>query len=122
MTRFRSADLGENDDLINEVYANVYRPQVMKRYEERKGYRPEKNIPAETLLTMKIDVFLNENYEIRKNVMRGVAEYRERTGIGFSFRDLAEQYAPFLQEVYFPWPGLLSAREIPGDPTPLRRA
>jgi len=31
---------------------------------------------------------------------------------GFTFRDLVEQYAPFLQEVYFPWPGLLSAREI----------
>ena len=40
---------------------------------------------------------------------------------GFSFRDLAEQYAPFLQEVYFPWPGLLSAREITGDPAPLRK-
>ena len=40
---------------------------------------------------------------------------------GFSFRDLAEQYAPFLQEVYFPWPGLLSAREIGGDPAPLRK-
>ena len=40
---------------------------------------------------------------------------------GVSFRDLAEQYAPFLQEVYFPWPGLLSAREIDGDPTPLRK-
>ena len=40
---------------------------------------------------------------------------------GFSFRRLAEQYAPFLQEVYFPWPGLLSAREIGGDPGPLRK-
>ena len=40
---------------------------------------------------MKIDLFLNENYEIRKNVMRGVAEFRERTGIGFAFRDLTEE-------------------------------
>lgn len=40
---------------------------------------------------------------------------------GLSFRDLAEQYAPFLQEVYFPWPGLLSAREIGGDTAPLRK-
>ena len=40
---------------------------------------------------------------------------------GFSFRDLAEQYAPFLQEVYFPWPGLLSARELEGDPVSLRK-
>ena len=40
---------------------------------------------------------------------------------GFSFRDLVEQYAPFLKEVYFPWPGLLSARELEGDPVPLRK-
>jgi hypothetical protein len=40
---------------------------------------------------------------------------------GFSFRDLAEQYAPYLKEVYFPWPGLLSARELEGDPVPLRK-
>ena len=40
---------------------------------------------------------------------------------GFSFRDLAEKYAPFLKEVYFPWPGLLSARELENDIASLRR-
>ena len=40
---------------------------------------------------------------------------------GHSFRDLAEDYAPFLREVCFPWPGLLSAREIDGDPVELRK-
>jgi hypothetical protein len=40
---------------------------------------------------MKINVFLSANYELRKNVMRGVAEYRMRTGIGFSFQDLTEE-------------------------------
>lgn len=40
---------------------------------------------------------------------------------GCSFRDLAEQYAPYLKEVYFPWPGLLSARELNGDPVKLRK-
>lgn len=39
----------------------------------------------------------------------------------FSFRDLAEQYAPYLKEVYFPWPGMLSAGELEGDPIPLRK-
>ena len=34
---------------------------------------------------------------------------------GKTFRELAEEYAPYLAEVYFPWPGLLSAREIKGD-------
>ena len=91
MARYRAYAIGDDDLLINKVFDNVYRPQVVKRYQERNGYKPEKNIPQETLLTMKIDLFLNENYEIRKNVMRGVAEFRERTGIGFAFRDLTEE-------------------------------
>ena len=40
---------------------------------------------------------------------------------GLTFRDLVEQYAPFLQEIYFPWPGLLSARELGKDTQDLRR-
>ncbi|MBR4717982.1 MAG: hypothetical protein IKP09_07970 [Lentisphaeria bacterium] len=40
---------------------------------------------------------------------------------GRTFRDLVEQYAPFLKEVYFPWPGLRSARELDKDIAPLRR-
>ena len=91
MARYRAYAIGDDDLLINKVFDNVYRPQQVKRYQERHGYKPEKIIPAETLLTLKIDLFLNENYEIRKNVMRGVAEFRERTGIGFSFRDLTEE-------------------------------
>ncbi len=41
---------------------------------------------------------------------------------GKTFRDLAEEYAPYLAEVYFPWPGLLSAREIKGDPEKQRKS
>ena len=78
--------------LVDQVFANAYRLVNERRYRERKNIaNPLKNIPQETLLTMKIDMFLQENYELRKNVMRGVAEYRERKGIGFSFRDLTEE-------------------------------
>ena len=91
LTRWRSFFVGDDELLIDKVFANVYRPSLVKRYVERNGYKPEKNIPAEALMTMKIDIFLNEEYEIRKNVMRGVAEFRERTGVGFSFRDLTEE-------------------------------
>jgi len=91
MTLYKTYAFGDDKLLIDKVFSNTYRPQAVKRYEERKGYKPEKNIPAETLLMMKVDLFLTQNYEIRKNVMRGVAEFRERTGIGFSFRDLTEE-------------------------------
>ncbi|MDE6689898.1 MAG: hypothetical protein K2J86_08495 [Prevotella sp.] len=92
LTRFHSGLFGTEDGmLVNKVFGNVYRSKQMQRYQEQKNIRMERNVPPETLLTMKIDIFLNENYEIRKNVMRGVAEFRERTGIGFSFRDLTEE-------------------------------
>ncbi|MCR5680738.1 MAG: hypothetical protein K6G08_11130 [Prevotella sp.] len=91
MARYKAIGIGDDDLLVEKVFDNVYRSQLMQRYEGNKGFKPEKNVPTETLLMMKIDLFLSQNYEIRKNVMRGVAEFRERTGIGFSFRDLTEE-------------------------------
>ena len=81
----------EEKDLVKKVFENAYREELVEKYMQRKGIKRTKNIPAETLLTMKINIFLNSNYELRKNVMRGVAEYRLRSGIGFSFQDLTEE-------------------------------
>ena len=77
--------------VVRKVFENAYREELVEKYMERKGIQRTKTIPPETLLTMKINIFLNSNYELRKNVMRGVAEYRTRTGIGFSFQDLTEE-------------------------------
>ena len=78
--------------MLRLVFENAYRKANEKSYRNRKSIvKPLKNIAPETLLTMKIDIFLRENYELRKNVMRGVAEYRQRTGLGFSFQDLTEE-------------------------------
>ena len=81
----------DEEDLVKKVFENAYREELVERYMEKKGIQRTKTIPPETLLTMKINIFLNSNYELRKNVMRGVAEYRTRTGIGFSFQDLTEE-------------------------------
>ena len=82
----------DEPDLVAQVFANTYRPDNERNYRRRKNIStPLKTIPPESLLTMKIDIFLQENYELRKNVMRGVAEYRERKGIGFDFQDLTEE-------------------------------
>ncbi len=84
--------LGEEPDVVRKVFENAYREEHEKLYRRRKNItKPLKNIPSETLLMMKVDMFLNANYELRKNVMRGVAEYRERTGLGFEFQDLTEE-------------------------------
>jgi hypothetical protein len=81
----------DEPELVKKVFENTYREDQVKKYLEKKGIQRTKTIPSETLLTMKINIFLNANYELRKNVMRGVAEYRMRTGIGFSFQDLTEE-------------------------------
>ncbi|SEM76829.1 Virulence-associated protein E [Prevotella sp. ne3005] len=81
----------DEEDLVKKVFENAYREELVERHMEKKGIQRTKTIPPETLLTMKINIFLNSNYELRKNVMRGVAEYRTRTGIGFSFQDLTEE-------------------------------
>ncbi len=80
------------EPLVRQVFENAYRQQNEKSYRRRKNIvKPMKNVPQEMLLAMKIDIFLRENYELRMNIMRGVAEYRQRTGLGFDFQDLTEQ-------------------------------
>ena len=84
-----SLSLGKDKDLVRLTFANAYRRGDEKKYRARKGIsRPTDTMPPETLLTMKIDIFLRTNYELRLNVMRGVAEYRVRQGLGFTFQDL----------------------------------
>ena len=83
---------GKHPEVVKKTFENAYRLEHEKQYNKRKNIvRPLKNIPPETLLMMKIGIFLNTNYELRKNVMRGVAEYRMRTGLGFSFQDLTTE-------------------------------
>ena len=87
-----SLTLGKYPDVVRKTFENAYREEHERQYRKRMNLtKPLKNIPPETLLTMKIDIFLNTNYELRKNVMRGVAEYRMRTGLGFSYQDLTEE-------------------------------
>ena len=86
-----SLTLGKEPDVVKKTFENAYREKHEQQYRQRMNVtKPLKNIPPETLLTMKIDIFLNSNYELRKNVMRGVAEYRQRTGLGFPFQDLTD--------------------------------
>ena len=91
LTEYRSPFRNDRQ-LVRLVFSNAYREEQEQKYRQRKRLvKPLKNVPPETLLTMKIDMFLRENYELRMNVMRGVAEYRQRTGLGFDFQDLTEQ-------------------------------
>ncbi|MBP3768217.1 MAG: hypothetical protein J6I31_08070 [Prevotella sp.] len=83
--------IAKDRPLTEKIFDNAYKRKHTKEYEERMGLRLTRHMPPETLMTMRVNIFLHENYELRKNVMRGVAEYRERTGLGFSFQDLTEE-------------------------------
>ena len=41
-------------------------------------FKPLKSVPEETIQAMRTEIFLKANYFMRKNLMTGVAEYRER--------------------------------------------
>ena len=87
-----SLTYGKHPDVVEKIFENAYREEHERQYYKRKNMaKPLKNIPTETLMMMKIDMFLNANYELRKNVMRGVAEYRMKTGLGFNFQDLTTE-------------------------------
>ena len=78
--------------LVRLVFENTYRQEDK---EERRGRKPKvdrlRNVPAETLLTHRVRRFLENHYDLRRNIMRGVAEYRLRNGLGFDFQDLTPE-------------------------------
>ena len=91
MTVFR-LQFRDQKELVRLTFDNAYRKLSEQRYRrQRSENNLSRNVPPETLLTMRIEMFLRDHYELRRNVMRGVAEYRLRRGIGFDFADLTEQ-------------------------------
>lgn len=84
--------LGQHPGVVRKTFENAYRERHERGYRRRMaGDRQLRHIPAETLLAMQVDMFLNANYELRRNVMRGVVECRVRSGLGFAFQDLTEE-------------------------------
>ena len=87
-----SPTIGKEKMLVYKVFENAYREENEKGYRKRMGLtKPLATMPRDTLMTMKVGIFLHSNYEMRKNVMRGVVEYRQRMGLGFSYQDLTEE-------------------------------
>ncbi len=81
--------------LVEKTFENVYAVKNMEDYQKRRPsmnrLKPLKSVPEDTMLMMKTDIFLHTHYEMRKNVMTGVAQYRERNGEGDDFRDLDDE-------------------------------
>ena len=77
--------------LVEMTFQNIYSVKNMENYQKRNKIRPLKSVPEDTLLMMKTDIFLHTHYEMRKNVMTGVAQYRENNGEDDEFRDLDDE-------------------------------
>lgn len=90
LTLFRPT-LNSDPQLARLIFDNTYTPKAMRQAMRR---NPDlsllRHIPESTLLTLKTDVFMQQNYEFRKNVLTGVVQYRQLAIPYFSFADVTE--------------------------------
>ena len=84
--------LGRDEMLVRNVFASVYDVSLQEDYMAKHKVKPLKSVPEETIQAMRTEIFLNANFDMRKNLMTGVAEYREK------FSD-NQEYKPLTDEV-----------------------
>ena len=84
--------LGRDEMLVRNVFASVYDVSLQEDYMAKHKVKPLKSVPEETIQAMRTEIFLNANFDMRKNLMMGVAEYREK------FSD-DQEYKPLTDEV-----------------------
>lgn len=79
-TRFQNINIEE----VTQVFSNAYKKS------ETAGI-PYKHIDKQALMAYKSEAFLNMHYELRRNVINGVVQYREKNGFDYSFHNLTDQ-------------------------------
>jgi len=77
--------------LLKKTFESVYAVTLQEDYMKKHKIKPLQSIPKDTLQMMKTEIFLNENFEMRKNLMTGVAEYREKYSNDQNFKPLTEE-------------------------------
>ena len=77
--------------LVEKTFSTIYAVALQKDYAKSHKFTPLKSIPDDTIQAMKTEIFLNANYDMRKNLMTGVAEYREKFSEDQSFKPLTEE-------------------------------
>jgi len=84
--------LFHNDpELVKSVFSTTYEPGLMEDYRKRNKLKPLKSVPDELIQTMRTEIFLNANFDMRKNLMTGVAEYRMKYAEDQTFKPLTEE-------------------------------
>ena len=83
--------LGRDEMLVRNVFASVYAVEQGGEYMKTHKVKPLKSVPDETIQAMRTEIFLNANFDMRKNLMTGVAEYREKFSDDQTFKPLTEE-------------------------------
>ena len=76
--------LNEDPEYVQTVFDSQYSKTL-------KATWPLKHVKPSQLLTYKTEAFLNSRYELRKNVMTGVAQYRSKDSFDYRFSDLTKE-------------------------------
>ena len=77
--------------LVEHIFQAVYAVAEQEDFFRTHKIRPLKSVPEDTLQAMKTEMFLNSNYEMRKNLLTGGAEYREKFSDDQRFKPLTEE-------------------------------
>ena len=77
--------------LVEHIFQTVYCVAEQEEWRKKHKIRPLKSVPDDTIQAMKTEIFLNSNYEMRKNLLTGVAEYREKFNDDQRFKPLTEE-------------------------------
>ena len=77
--------------LLKKTFQIVYAVTLQEDYMKQHKIKPLQSIPNDTIQMMKTEIFLNENFEMRKNLMTGVAEYREKYSDDQRFKPVTEE-------------------------------
>ena len=83
--------LGRDEILVRNIFDSVYAVTLQEDYLEKHPFKPLKSVPEETIQAMRTEIFLNANFFMRKNLMTGVAEYRERYSNDQTYKPLTEE-------------------------------
>ena len=83
--------LNTDEMLVKKVFSDVYAVTLQEDYMKKHKIKPLKSIPEDTIQAMKTEIFLNSNFDMRKNLLTGVAEYREKFSEDQTFKPLSEE-------------------------------
>ncbi len=77
--------------LVEKIFQTVYSVAEQENYRKTHKIRPLKSVPDDTLNQIRTEIFLNSHYEMRKNLLTGVAEYRKKFSDNQDFKPLTQE-------------------------------